>query len=96
VGVHCGQHYDRQRVCHWDRDRRDRAGYGINIGGICTITVDGPPAINGNTWSNTTHQLTINNAATIAMTTNPGCLGLYVSPLRLGGTFTLSASAIIT
>jgi hypothetical protein len=68
----------------------------INIGGFCTITVDGPATINGNAWSNTTHQLTINHTATIAMTTNPGCLGLYVSPLRLDGTFTLPGSAIIT
>jgi hypothetical protein len=68
----------------------------INIGGICTVTVDGPATINGNTWNNATHQLTINNAATFTLTPSAGCFGLISSPGRLDGTFTLPASAIIT
>lgn len=62
----------------------------------CTITVDGPIHISGNTWSNATHQLTINSAQTFPLTPNAGCLGIIQSPGRLHATYTLPSSVVIT
>lgn len=68
----------------------------INIGGICTVTIDGPVSLPAGTWNNTTHQLTINSLPTFTNTSGGGCFGLVSSPGTLEGTFTFPASAIIT
>lgn len=63
-----------------------------NLAG-CTITIGGADIPN-NVWSNTTHNLTINNNATFPVSSTAGCLGVVQPVGKLDGVFNVPAASI--
>jgi hypothetical protein len=59
----------------------------------CTINIPGFDLPN-NTWSNSTHQLTLNSTATFAVTSTAGCLGAVGSTGSFSSTFSAPTATI--
>jgi hypothetical protein len=62
------------------------------IAGVCTITASW--AVPNNTWSNTTHQLTLNSATAFPITEHGFCDGATSG--KLSGVITFPSNTIIT
>lgn len=64
--------------------------------GTCTITVAGPITIAGNAWSNTTHQMTINNTVSFNLSQNGPCAGAVGATGTLSGKYQLPSTVTIS